>query len=460
MALDEFILPPHREWAHFIEAMKNHDLGAIWRAIGEAGIHAPSDSYHMTGLFQAVSGKNPEAYDWISRCVALEPHAVEAWYNLGVIAERSISISEANRNYLQALQRAPEHPPTHQALARLYRVLVGKVLCCPQEFEIINVEISTYCSLRCPGCGRTAHAPHFNKLMSLDRFTRLIENLPPAKTITLSGLGEPLLHPEVSSIVKHSKESGKFKKINMVSNLMTKRRENYDDLFLSGLDELRVSVDSLDPVLIQKLRTGSDLSLLNSTLGYLIGKGRSVTVNIVLSTDNKDDVINTLYKLNSMGKVAVSLQFYLDMGRPEGCMNLEDQEEILIKIKKARDHLENITLYGPMNLKSYQSYLCGSPWQTLTLDVNGDLMPCCLVRDPSIFGKANVIEQTLAEIWAAPEVRAFLTSFIEKSPDFCGGCFENIRVSEHQGYAPGVRPYLAGDVRAFPSAPHEKPPAT
>jgi len=460
MVLDDFSLPPHRDWAPFIEAMRNHDLGAIWRAIGEAGIHAPSDSYHMTGLFQAVSGKNPEAYDWISRCVALKPNAVEAWYNLGIIAERSISVSEANRTYLQALQRAPEHLPTHQALARLYRVLVGKVLCCPQEFEIINVEISTYCSLRCPGCGRTAHAPHFNKLMSLDRFTRLMDHLPPAKTITLSGLGEPLLHPDVASIVKLSKKSGKFEKINMVSNLMTKKREIYDELFSSGLDELRVSVDSLDPVLLQKIRTGSDLTRLTENLRYLIEQGRSVTINIVLSFDNKDDVVNTLFKLNSMGKVAVSLQFYLDMGRPEGCLSLEDQEETLIKIKQVRDQLENVTLYGPMNLRRYESYLCGSPWQKLTVDVHGDLMPCCLVRDPSIFGQANAIEQSLAEIWAAPEVRAFLTSFIEKSPDFCGGCFENIRMSEHQGYAPGVRPYLAEEGQAFASAPQEKPPAT
>jgi MoaA/NifB/PqqE/SkfB family radical SAM enzyme len=70
--------------------------------------------------------------------------------------------------------------------------------------EALQVEVTSACNLRCAMC-LVRYRPPVNKIagaMSLDTFRRLVDDLPGLRRLTLQGLGEPLLAPDLLEMVR------------------------------------------------------------------------------------------------------------------------------------------------------------------------------------------------------------------------------------------------------------------
>ena len=68
--------------------------------------------------------------------------------------------------------------------------------------EKIYVELTTRCNLRCPMCLKFAEGSCITEGdMDLALFERLLPSLGTVRTLVLNGLGEPLLHPELETMV-------------------------------------------------------------------------------------------------------------------------------------------------------------------------------------------------------------------------------------------------------------------
>jgi len=74
----------------------------------------------------------------------------------------------------------------------------------------VQIESTTYCNAKCSMCGRTmvytGKNPKKPKHMSFQKFKKIMLKLPYCKYIDLQGLGEPLLNPDLISIIKFCKE--------------------------------------------------------------------------------------------------------------------------------------------------------------------------------------------------------------------------------------------------------------
>src|SRR3954452_9917828 len=74
----------------------------------------------------------------------------------------------------------------------------------------LQLEITSACNLRCTMC-LVRYRPPVNKIagaMPLSMFDGLIGDLPGLRQLTLQGLGEPLLAPDLLPMIQHAKARG------------------------------------------------------------------------------------------------------------------------------------------------------------------------------------------------------------------------------------------------------------
>src|SRR3989338_5461935 len=120
----------------------------------------------------------------------------------------------------------------------------------PQRPERIQVEITNRCNYTCGMCPRES----FNlpgKDISLDLFKKIIDRLAPFSekgletpyNITLTGWGEPLLHPALMDMIVYTKDKGH--NVGMTTNglLLASFVEKFIE---TPLDKLTISLDSVE----------------------------------------------------------------------------------------------------------------------------------------------------------------------------------------------------------------------
>jgi MoaA/NifB/PqqE/SkfB family radical SAM enzyme len=121
----------------------------------------------------------------------------------------------------------------------------------------LQVEVTAACNLRCHMCLVRYRAPvdRVTASMSFDRFKHLVDQLSELEMVTLQGLGEPLLVPDLIQMVRYASERGARVGFNTNGTLLSRRKAA--DLIDAGLDWLHVSVDGTTPATYEAIRDGA-----------------------------------------------------------------------------------------------------------------------------------------------------------------------------------------------------------
>ena len=113
-------------------------------------------------------------------------------------------------------------------------------------------EVANRCNSKCATCPLTFSPQEAARQLSLAEFKRLVDQLPDLRRAVLQGIGEPLLNRDLASMIAYLKSRGVYTVFNTNAALLTRRRQR--ELIASGLDELRVSLDSSTPETYLKIR--------------------------------------------------------------------------------------------------------------------------------------------------------------------------------------------------------------
>jgi MoaA/NifB/PqqE/SkfB family radical SAM enzyme len=113
-------------------------------------------------------------------------------------------------------------------------------------------EVANRCNSLCATCPLTFSPQEQARQLSLDEFKTLVAQLPDLRRAVLQGIGEPLLNRDLAKMIAHLKQHGVYTVFNTNAALLTRRRQV--ELIQSGLDELRVSLDSSTPDTYLKIR--------------------------------------------------------------------------------------------------------------------------------------------------------------------------------------------------------------
>jgi putative metalloenzyme radical SAM/SPASM domain maturase len=162
----------------------------------------------------------------------------------------------------------------------------------------IYIETTTRCNLNCGMCVKhTAGSGMTEGDFDMTMFEGIKPALPEVQNLILSGIGEPLLYPQLEKIIREARalmpESGI---IAFQSNGMLMSKDKSEKLIRAGLDKICISLDSVNPETFSLMRNGGDISRIKDAFRFLkdasAASGRQIQtgVEFVLTRENMQDL--------------------------------------------------------------------------------------------------------------------------------------------------------------------------
>ncbi len=263
---------------------------------------------------------------------------------------------------------------------------------------IINFELSNHCNESCVFC-RSASGKIFDQnpkstgepipkgTMRLEVFQDIVRQ---AKDTLLMAVpyvnGEPFIYKHLGQALRTAKECNVATMI--ASNGILLGEENIDKILDNDLDFIKVHISGYTNDVHQIQHRVGDVEVIKSNLKMLAGKIRERKARILVLVDY------ILYKHN-VHQLDLFRNFAKECGflfsvRPGNPRGMEDME-------KAQ----------PLRIQSTTHIPCDWLWKALTVNWNGDLLPCCdyvVWSSTSGYGEHKVGETDLLDLWNGPEV--------------------------------------------------------
>ncbi|HOU52142.1 MAG TPA: SPASM domain-containing protein [Smithella sp.] len=138
-----------------------------------------------------------------------------------------------------------------------------------QTLSKIYLEPTAQCNLQCRTCLRNSWDEIIGA-MDIKVYRKLLadlEEMPTLNTIAFWGIGEPLFHPDIVTMVALAHKKGLQTEIITNGHLLD--QDMAHRLIEAGLDILVVSVDGTDQASYQEIRSGGDLLLVEKNIKTL-----------------------------------------------------------------------------------------------------------------------------------------------------------------------------------------------
>lgn len=327
----------------------------------------------------------------------------------------------------------------------------------------VNVDLTSRCNLQCIGC--RFHSPLLNEPsprdicdiedMPLSFFERLCKELKTigTKSITLTGEGEPFLHPFLSDIISEAKRGGFH--VTLVTNGTLLNKSIIEHLINSRLDILKVSLWAGTPREYEKNYPETKLIFLSK-----VTKGLKLLADLKTEQNSKFPFVVLHYPINrynyktidamvdlahATGSNALSFSpFKTFRGKFDSLALTQDDEKIvrnsLLKINERSNSLsvkynikEVIQRYD-IGADVWQKLPCYIAWLHARVLVDGTVFAC----HRSNLSMGNLNENSLYEIWNGSAYRKFrrkatnlkgLASLSENCDcNFCGFIINNVDI--------------------------------
>lgn len=285
----------------------------------------------------------------------------------------------------------------------------------------VGLELTSKCNLRCGMCPLPVlRRPYEDMEWSLvERAEREIHGLG-LKLKWLHEMGEPLLYPRVDDAIRL------FPEASLSTNGLLLTEEIGKRILDAGLRRIRICVDSINPDVYPRLRTGGELpKLIELTRAFLDqAKGRPIRVEIQrmrsrLTIDESTDDFRKLFELRRYPNARV-----------------------IEKTCEALDVNEETDLHG-----KFYGCVQGSFFTWIVVFADGRITHCCYdAHGDQVIG--DLREQSLAEIVEGERFRAMYERFESRDLSNLPRCAECFR---HGGETSTFNAVLSG-VQNLPGA--------
>ena len=320
---------------------------------------------------------------------------------------------------------------------------------CPNLPLNLLVEVSSRCNLECRMCN-IHHDTRSGLIIPEKLLDPTFELAKTATAVNPFGLGEPLLHPEITGIVGRYKSLGVS--VILVTNGMLLHEGISRGFILNKLDHLTISIDSADPALFATIRRGADLTKISDNIRKLNDLKKSLgsstpelSLHVVVQDGNFHQLRDIVYlaeKLNiffiAFAPITVHGHIAEIQGEALGPW-IEDWEETLETCEREAEargigldmHRLSKVLSGASAQEVYKGMIpCPEPFRFMVIRANGDIFPCCNWDVKKPIEKLIVSDETtvsdLVKIWNSPQWQALREKIIsENYPEECRICMGN-----------------------------------
>ena len=320
----------------------------------------------------------------------------------------------------------------------------------PRELQL---EVTGACNLACQMC-LVRYRPRLGRktaAMCFHTFKRIVDELPDLEKLTLQGLGEPLLAPDLMQMVEYASARGVRMGFNTNGTLLTRARA--EQLVLAGLDWLHVSLDGATAGTYESIRDGADFATVRENVRGLVGAKRDLAAEkpvlslVFVAMRRNVHELPDLVRLAAewgVGRLYVqNLSHSFSDTDPAGSYAAIRTFAAAEALWQDADGSVNETfersraLAGELGVDLRLPRLheperrprepgtpgCHWPFESAYVTHRAEVQPCCMVMgaDRAVLGEAS--ERPFAEIWRGEEYEAFRSALTtDDPPEVCRGC--------------------------------------
>jgi radical SAM protein with 4Fe4S-binding SPASM domain len=336
----------------------------------------------------------------------------------------------------------------------------GPVPALPEELQ---VEVSGACNLRCRMC-LVRYAPAISKregALDLEQYLALVDSLPRLRRLTLQGLGEPLLSPHLTEMVRYAAARGADVGFNTNGTLLD--RASAERLVDAGLAWLHVSLDGARPDTYADVRHGTDFRPRPGQFARVVANLRGlVAVREAAGSSLPRIQLVFVAMRRNVAELPELVRLAADVGVEEvRVQNLShdfSDTDPAGSYEQIRAYAAEEALFAPgrkppraaeeafaaarvaagetgveLRLPRLEEATgrrrepgkpaCGWPWESAYVTHRAEVLPCCMVMGSERATLGDLHEQSFAEIWAGDAYGEFRERLLgQEPPEVCRGC--------------------------------------
>lgn len=317
----------------------------------------------------------------------------------------------------------------------------------PQELQL---EVTGACNLRCRMC-LVRYRPPVDRVrgsMSFEEFRRAVDAVPDLRRVTLQGLGEPLLAPDLGRMLAYARERGIDVGFNTNATVLT--RERAAMLVDAAPAWLHVSVDGARPETYEAIRDGARFETVVRNIRGLVDEMRrrgatrpSLCVVFVAQRSNVADLPDLVRLVADWGIPNLRVQnLSHDFSDTDGgdawvrirsytaTETLWDRDPAVQAVfaEAARVAAEvGVDLRLPdepaAEPRAPGSPGCDWPWRATYVTYDGKVQPCCMVMGSERAVLGDLGTDDLGAVWSGDAYAAFRERLLgDNPPAVCRGC--------------------------------------
>jgi radical SAM protein with 4Fe4S-binding SPASM domain len=319
----------------------------------------------------------------------------------------------------------------------------------------LQVEVTGACNLACEMC-LVRYRPKLGRsegAMSFATFKSIVDELPALEKITLQGLGEPLLAPDLFRMIQYAAARGVRMGFNTNGTFLT--RERAERLVRAGLDWLHISVDGATADTYERIRHGSNFARVRKNIIGLVEAMRDLeasrpAVQLVFVAMRRNVAeLPALVRLAhewGIGRLWVQnlshsfddttdpggyreIRLYAEREALWGAGDRTLAEEAFSRAAETADEL-GVELRLPRLqeptavARDPNAPGCHWPFESAYIKYDAKIQPCCMVMgsDRAILGDAAA--DGFAAVWNGAEYGRFRRQLTDTAepPEVCRGC--------------------------------------
>lgn len=312
----------------------------------------------------------------------------------------------------------------------------------PELPSQVQIEVTNRCNLNCLMCPRDALGV-VKEDMPLALFKKIVDKIEGVNLVTLTGWGEPFIHPDLFPMIDYCK--GRGLKVKLTTNGILVEEALQKRVIDSGLDSVTFSLEDTQGKNHDAHSGKKAIENLKGLLNLRKGKAPEVVIQTTLHQGEE----NSLYELIGLGAeigvdrinlARLDVRFNLSLKRP----SLPEEKEIFkvaerLGMEKGTqvDFIPYAVSQG-MERLSYRilrrclhrfGRYCLRLYDYLYINLRGEVTPCCSLP---LYPVGNILKEDLKTIWRGGRLKAFRT--MQKK--ICGDC-DQLEVSYNKRCSPG-----------------------
>ena len=262
-------------------------------------------------------------------------------------------------------------------------------------FKKIYIEITNICNLNCSFCPDTNRKKGFMSLQNFDKIANEVKKY--TNLITLHVKGEPLMHPELKSILNICVNNNLQVNITTNGTLLFENKEILTNS--NSLRQLNISLHSISQN--SEMDREKYIDNVFNAVKYIISKNdiyisyRLWNLKNIKDNDENSYILNKLaheYEIPNLIKLAKQNEF------------VELKENVFLNQDTEFE-------WPDKDGKEYSSAgTCQGLRSQIAILVNGDVVPCCLDQNGEI-KLGNILDSSLEEILNSKKTKDIKTGF-------------------------------------------------